>query len=260
MKRFLLSLVFLLSFSIACFCEDPAKWNIEKSTHFIVYYKNAPEDFIKQVIGHSEQYYEKIASDLGFNRFDFWLWDDRAKIYIYDDSADYQADTGQPAWSAGSADPREKKIATFPYAAGFFETVLAHEMGHIVFREIVGFNNNALPLWLDEGVASYQEKTKYYDADGAVVKSIADGSFIPLNRLANFGEQFSLPQSRAELFYAESFSVVNFLIRQFGKEKFINFCRNLKEKKNLNKALESSYPFRNAGELEDAWKKNLKNE
>lgn len=259
MKKAALCLIFLFFFLGPCRAEDGQRWNVEKSTHFIVYYKNAPHDFIRQVVDTSEGYYEKIASDLGFNRFDFWLWDNRAKIYIYDTNADYQSGTGQPAWSAGSASPREKIIATFPYAQGFFESVLAHEMGHIVFREVVGFDNKALPLWLDEGAASYQEKEKYYDADELVLKSMSDGSFVSLERLANFGEQFSMPAKDAGLFYAESFSVVNFLVSQFGKDKFVLFCRELKEKKNLNKALDSAYAFKDIHKLQEAWKEYLRN-
>lgn len=72
-------------------------WPIEKSTHFIVYYKNAPGDFIQQLIEKSEYYYDKIADGLGFRRFDFWLWDNRAKIYIHDDAKAYQVATNQPS-------------------------------------------------------------------------------------------------------------------------------------------------------------------
>jgi len=72
-------------------------WSIEKSTHFIVYYKNAPGDFIQQLIEKSEYYYDKIADGLGFRRFDFWLWDNRAKIYIHDDAKAYQVATNQPS-------------------------------------------------------------------------------------------------------------------------------------------------------------------
>ena len=54
--------------------------------------------------------YDKIADDLGFRRFDFWLWDKRAKIYIYDDVRSYQAATNQPSWSSGCAIIKDKII------------------------------------------------------------------------------------------------------------------------------------------------------
>lgn len=257
MKKLILSLIISLGFLYICSAQEGAKWNVEKSSHFIVYYKEAPEDFIKRVIGSSEDYYNRIASDLGFSRYNFWLWDERAKVYIYNNVLDYQAATGQPAWSVGNALVRDKTISSFPYAHDFFETVLAHELGHIIFREFVGFDNYAVPLWLDEGVASYQEKSKYEQADTLVRKAIESGKFIPLEKLPKLGEQFSIPTDTAQLLYAESFSAVDFLIKKFGKDRFVNFCQNLRDKKSLDMALTSSYSFSGVGQMQEAWKKYL---
>ena len=254
----------ILFFILFCFnpvlaSQDTVKWNTEKSTHFIVYYKNAPEDFIKELIEKSEDYYNKIASDLGFTRYDFWLWDNRAKIYIYDNAADYQSATGEPLWSGASAIPRPKIIQTFPYARGFFEKILPHEMGHIIFREFVGFDNSAIPLWLEEGVASYQEKLTYSMANAFVRKTMEKGNFITLERLSGFSSGSRMPDEAAQLFYVESFSIVDFLIKEFGKDKFVSFCQDLRDKKNLERAIASNYPFSNIQELGVAWDKYLKN-
>ena len=168
---------------------DALDWNITKSTHFIVYYKAAPEDFIRQLIDKSEDYYNKIAQDLGFTRYDFWTWDKRAKIYIYDNAADYRAATAQPAWSIGCAQVAQKIIQTFPYAKGFFETVLPHEISHIIFREFIGLGNSAIPLWLEEGVASYQEKIRYKHANMHINEAINEGCFIKLREVSSVNRQ-----------------------------------------------------------------------
>ena len=255
----ILSLIISFVFLHICSAQEGAEWNVEKSSHFIVYYKEAPEDFIKHVIGNSENYYHRIASDLGFNRYNFWLWDERAKVYIYNNILDYQVATGQPFWSGGNASVKDKIISSFPYAHDFFETVLAHEMGHIIFREFVGFDNNAVPLWLDEGVASYQERSKYSQADTLVREAIGSGKFIPLEKLPQIGEQFSMPADTAQLFYTESFSAVDFLIKKFGKDKFVTFCQSLRDKKSMDRALASSYSFSDVGQMQEAWKKYLEN-
>ena len=51
---------------------------------------------------------------------------------------------------------KKKEISTYMWQEMLFDTILPHEMGHIIFREFVGYNK-ALPLWLDEGVACMQE-------------------------------------------------------------------------------------------------------
>jgi hypothetical protein len=249
----------LFLFSI-CLAQETEGWKTQKSTHFIIYYKNAPEDFIRQLIEKSEDYYNKIADDLGFRRFDFWLWDKRAKIYIYDDAEEYQAATGQPAWSSGAALPKAKIIQSYPYAQGFLDVVLPHEMGHIIFREFVGFNNYAIPLWLEEGVACYQEKLKYLKANELIRNALDSGEFITLEALANFNPQSARDNKVVELFYAEAFSIVDFLIKEFGKDKFVIFCQKLRDKMSLEKAIAATYPTRSIQELDQAWQKYLRSQ
>jgi hypothetical protein len=253
-----LFVIALLFVSVSVFAETD-DWANTKSTHFIVYYKNASNNLIGQLTDRAEGYYNSIASELGFMRYDFWLWDQRAKIYIYDDSRAYQSATGQPSWSAGSAIAKEKIIYTFPGAKGFFDAVLPHELGHIIFREFVGFNNYAVPLWLDEGAASYHQKLKYSMADKIVRESINAGNFIDLERLSGLNLH-SLAEDQVSLFYMESVSIIDYLLKKFGRENFAFFCQNLRDKKDLRSSLAYVYSFGSVQELEQAWKKYLIND
>ncbi len=255
-------LLILFSFCGIAFSEKQAeKWQTAKSTHFIVYYDKAPQDFLNRLISRAEDYYDKIANDLGFRRYDFWLWDDRAKIYIYNDINAYRSATGQPSWSIGVSyvtRQKEKVICTFLDEKGFFDTILPHEMGHIIFREFVGFNNSAIPLWLDEGVASYQETGKRALAALAAKKAIKDNSFMNLEALSNFNPYLAADEASVALFYFESLSVVDFLINRFGSERFVLFCQVLRDKKDLSSALVYSYSFRDIRDLDRAWQEYLK--
>ena len=262
MKKYILCFWLLAGFYAVSSAQDEVKWNTEKSTHFIVYYKKAAPDFIKQLIERSEEYYNKIADNLGFMRFNFWLWDNRAKIYIYDDAKDYQASTGYPKWSAGCAIARLKTIKTFPYAQGFFDTILPHEMGHIIFREFVGFDNNDVPIWLEEGVACYQEDFKRATSNAIVKDAMKKGILMSLDKLTYFVfvDRNEKDNIAVNLFYSESVSIVDYLIKEFGKDKFVLFCQNLRDKKDLDRAVASVYPFSNTDELDLAWQKHLKDE
>jgi len=245
-------------FSNIFLAAGAVKWRESKSTHFIVYYQNAPEDFINKLTEKAEGYYDEIAQDLGFTRFNFWLWDNRARIYIYDNAKDFQQATGQPEWSAGAAMPQAKIIQTYPYAQDFMETVLPHEMGHIIFREFVGFGNYAVTLWLDEGVATYQEALKRQGANGVVKQAMRDGKFMDMEELSRFDAQRSLDKDKVSLFYMESVSIIDYLIKEFGRENFVLFCQNLRDKKNLNRAIASAYPFSSVSEMAQSWQKYLK--
>ncbi len=250
--------LYVLHFTLFCFAQDNLNWNTEKSTHFIVSYKKADVDFIRRLVSHAEDYYNKIADELGFRRYDFWLWDNRAKIYIYDDAKDYLASTGQPAWSSGYANVREKMISTYPYAEGFFENILPHEMGHIIFREFVGFYNTAVPVWLDEGVASYQENGRYERAYRVIKNAIEKGSFISLEQLSGVSPQSLLDREAVNLFYSEAVGVIYYLIKEFGKDNFVALCQRLRDKGNLEEAVRSSYPFKDIRELGRRWEEYLR--
>ena len=255
-KKFILCLlVIFVSYSIVWALD--VNWRTVKSTHFIAYYKNAPEDFIGRLIEKSEEYYNKIADDLGFRRYNFWLWDNRAKIYIYDNAKDYQTFTGQPSWSSGCAIIRDKIIHTFPYAKEFFDTVLPHEMGHLIFREFVGFNNNAVPVWLDEGVASYQENLRHPMANRRLREAINTNRLIDLEGLSGLSPHSIQNTELVNLFYAEAVSIIDYLIKEFGKDNFVSFCQALRDKRDLERAIASVYPFRNIQELDQAWQKYI---
>jgi hypothetical protein len=255
MRRCILALSMLFSVSAAFAGAD--NWRINKSAHFLVYYKSAPEDFIKELTEEAEGYYDSIVSGLGFSRYNFWSWDNRAKVYVYDNLEDYRTATGQPIWSGGAAVATDKTIYTYLYDKSFFETTLPHEMGHIIFREFVGFDNGAIPLWLEEGVACYQEKLRYSAAADRVVReAIKKESFMPLEKLSGLN-LLTADNETAQLFYSEAFSLIEFLLRRFGREDFMRFCRSLRDKKNLEEAIRLNYPFNNLQELGQAWKKYL---
>lgn len=237
-----------------------ADWKELRGKHVVIYYNEAPKDFVDAVEEATETYYNNISRDLGFGHSQNWSYENRVKIYIYDNSEDYVVAGKQAGWSHGSASPTQKKIRTFPTAHGFFDSTLPHELGHIVFREFVGYRTN-IPLWFEEGVAMYVERAKRFGAHDMVRQAMSDGSFISLEELTLLGLSPVTDETTINLFYAESASVVKYLIDEHGKTKFVRFCRKLKEGKPFNWALDSVYVrFKNINKLNDAWEHYLTND
>lgn len=252
----IISILFCLGGRLSAF--DEKGWHSEKSTHFIVYYKEAQIKFVHQVIEKAEEYYRSIAENLGFTRYNFWLWDKRAKLYIYDDAEDYQKCTGKPSWSGGAAYYHEKVIETFPWAQGFFQSLLPHELGHIIFREFVGEQTNA-PVWLDEGVAMFQEKAKRFNLKSKLLSALEQKKLLPLNKLSELNIAFVNDKEMVELYYVEALSVVDYLINKFGKDNFVELCHALKERKTFDQAINDSYRvFKDLEDLNKAWLRHIK--
>lgn len=258
MIRLTLCLI-IFSFAFQSDASDDA-WNIQKSTHFVVYYKGNLGDFAYRVMDKAEFLYEKITDYLGFRRENFWLWDNRAKIYIYENADQYRTATSQPAWSSGCASVKEKVIKTYYQAKNFFDNVLPHEMAHIIFREFVGFYNPAIPLWLEEGIASFQEEAKRSVSRRILFQAMQDKGFMNLKELNNFNPDSRANAELVNLFYAEAMSIVDFLIKEFGQDSFLGFSRILRDKKNFTEAMIRVYQFKDIEELDMAWQNYLRNE
>jgi len=229
------------------------EWQEERSRHFVVYYQNTPQDFVETVLEAAEESYDRISDELGFTQYKDWSFSDRARIYIYDSKDHYLQQARQSNWSAGAAYYQSRTIRTYPSASGFFDSLLPHELGHIIFHEFIG-KHVSIPRWFDEGVAMYQERARQWGAHRKVKEALEDGSFIPLEQLNRTRLSKDSSREKVELFYAESASVVNFLIQEQGRFKFLNFCRKLQGGDKFLHALERSYPrFKTLDRLNRAW-------
>jgi len=278
-KKFL-TFVVITFFSIHTFTAAAyaVQWKDKSSEHFIVYYIE-DDSFAKNVLDDAEVCYRRIASELGYPRYsEFWLWDNRAKIYIHKDRKSYLKATGMPAWSEGMADYIEKEIVSYAWSKDFIESLLPHEIAHLVFRDFVGFKGE-VPLWLDEGVAQWAEEKKrpemkrmvqeLYNNDTLLL--LSDLMKLNINALKEIDRVYVRPTITKEgdrgvvflstehlvtTYYLVSVSLVGYMIEKYGSKRFASFCRELRDGKGLEDALKSAYPeyIRSLDELEERWR------
>jgi len=243
----LLGFVFLMPISAPA--QQAQVWNnIEKSSHFLIYYQQASNEYINQLTSEAERCYRNITEYLGLRRFDFWTWDNRCKIFLYPDAETYLGVTGAASWSRGHVQVDKKEISTYIWQEMFFDTILPHEIGHIIFRELVGYSK-ALPLWLDEGVAcmqEYESKDRLATAKCLVTLKL----YTPLETLSVIKDtKMVIPL----IFYNEAASLVDFLLKRFGRNRFIDFCRSLRDEPDWRQSLRGVYKLKNLEELEKIW-------
>ena len=248
--------LFLTTYSSSATAKD---WQELKGSNFIVYYREAvPEDFVRTVMDSAEDSFGQVSANLGISRYQSWASEKRASIYIYTDQNDYINNGGQAGWSHGAALISSKTIKTFPSDEGFFDALLPHELGHIILHEFVGPYAN-IPLWFDEGVAMYQEKAKHIGAGKIVQEALEKGQFIPLTELTDMRLYNNSDRATVDLFYAESASIVNFIITQLGESHFYKLCRELKENTRFVDALPKIYMhIDNLDDLNKKWVNYLK--
>ncbi len=109
-------------------------------------------------------------------------------------------------------------ISADEVGSDWVDTLVTHELTHIVFADAVSNPYHLPPRWLNEGLAVYLSEG-YGPGDRAQVKDAASsGSLIPLAGLVGL---FPTTYERFSLAYAESVSAVDFFIRTHGQDKLV---------------------------------------
>ncbi|MGB7873789.1 MAG: peptidase MA family metallohydrolase [Anaerolineales bacterium] len=140
-------------------------------------------------------------------------------VYVYASTTDLQSALflGGESWQGGHANPKlgvvMLAVAPGPGQSIDMETLIPHELAHVMLYRSVGEGYATLPVWLSEGIASLAELYPNPDYDQALTIASQNDSLLPVSDLCN---TFPLDASRAYLAYAESQSFVRFLRDSYG--------------------------------------------
>lgn len=247
--------VLFLGLLLTAFAPEQGAWKEVRGDHFIIYHFG-DESFAQEVLRKAEQYYKQIGEDLGYERRSaFWQWDNRVHIYIYKTKEDFLKNSGRADWSEGYADYVKKAIVSYEWREGFLESLLPHEITHLIFRDYVGFRGD-IPGWLDEGIAQWEEPAKRKVVRSVMRAYLYDGKGYSMENFMNIDIANVPVKLAVNLFYVQAASVVDFLITQYGPDNFVFFCRQLRDGKSVEAALPFAYPtqMRTLQELEEKWK------
>lgn len=226
--------------------SDFSRWQSARGKHFVVYYFDKYHaSTAAHVLNKAEEYYDKAAYQIGYSRYsDFWTWEDRVKIFIFPDQASFLLTTGQKIWSKGYA-VRDSKlfesraIVTFYQEESFINNLLPHEIAHLVVKDFIGFER-PLPIWFEEGVAQQQEIKDPAQEEGMMFLA-KSGQHIPLEMLNILDIRRETDEMKVAVFYAQSRSIVEFLIKVYGRDAFARLCVNLRDGMDLLQAFANAY-------------------
>ena len=259
MRTFFILFLFIFVAGMSGVLHAEEEWHslfsTEKSEHFIIRYR-CDKSVVASIKKHAEQYYDRIENDFELTRYsDFWTWENRCEIILFASQEEYRIATRQPHWSGGHVDYQNRIIYSFPWAEGFIESLLPHELAHIMFREYMKDNQN-IPLWLDEGIAQYVEKGQHKQADAFLIDAVRESKYIPFEQLQSVRVlAHTIGTQEVHLFYAQSRSIINLMIRDYGKSRFAYFLSQLRAGKTVPQSLRFSYPksINSLKNLEEKW-------
>ena len=196
-------------------------WFLRESEYFSIFYRDLSQ--AKIVGDKAEYYFEKIVYDLGYEKD--LKWDKKCQVFIVESTdkwKDFLKGVGFNSDLIGGFVPNygEKEMFLCAISDGYLALTFPHELTHLIFKDIAG--KNTIPLWLNEGLANYEASLTSISNE-LLTKSIKQGMHILLGDLLRIAAYPEGKEAR-ELFYAQSEKLVEFLIAQYGREKFRKFC------------------------------------
>ncbi|MEK7277458.1 MAG: peptidase MA family metallohydrolase [Chloroflexota bacterium] len=152
---------------------------------------------------------------------------DLVNVYVYANVSDLQSGLrlGGRTWVGGHADPAlgVVLVAASPDANGLLSLQhdLPHELTHVMVYQAVGAGYDRMPVWLDEGLAVNAELEPNADFAIALADAAKKAGAIhesPLLSLESLCASFGVDPAQALLSYAESASVVRYVLDRWGPD------------------------------------------
>lgn len=226
-------------------------WTSITSGNIILHWYNQTQSYANQLIQSAENARTLLTNDVGA-----WPAAD-INIYIYDSNqAMKDALVGEPDWIGGLSfweNQRTIVIGLGPGDEAYGLTTIRHELAHVAVDSIMGGCYASIPLWLNEGIAVYSQGPP----DPAYAELLSQAVYYDeLFSLRSISEEYQEVDGDPSLTYAESLSVVQFLVKEYGHEKIQTLLQALGEGYAYDSALELALGLDMDG-LENAWRKSI---
>jgi hypothetical protein len=196
---------------------DTFQWRIYKAPHFEVYYYPEFELELGRVTSYLESAYQTVSSDLK-HEINFAI-----PVILYKTSSEFQQTNLFPAevpeGVLAFAEPvRDRMVLPIDLPSDKLQDLVIHELTHVFQFDLIPRNlfQRTVPLWVDEGHASYMEG-KWDPLDLMQVREAAINDNVPkMSR-----SQFQALSGRAP--YNFGHAVFDFIEERYGKEGMRQF-------------------------------------
>ena len=210
-------------------------WQTASLPHFYVHYQPVDASIAQQIISRAEPIFQTITSDLGFTP------PRKIAVYLCPTAECFRqrqpSQNRLPEWAVGVAYPELNRVilrsALRPDEGRINPVdVFTHEVAHIVLEQALA--QRGAPRWLSEGFAMYHAREWTLSGQRVIEETTLRNTFLPLNVLMN---SFPADENAARVAYAQSFSLVAFMLNEYGQVIFHKFIRRLQAGDDVNAAL-----------------------
>jgi hypothetical protein len=234
----------------AVWLDNVHNWQTRTSGNFRLHYYGITDSTAQTML-------EAGAEGLRRNRE--WIGlesDGSVDLYLYPNYTDMRdAVLFEPQWTGGIA-YSDFNIVIMGLSGGdttWDRNTVIHELTHVIVGHFAFSCIGSIPTWLNEGLAMFNEGELSSRMQTLLDQAISNNS---LQSIRSMSGGFSEIPERALLAYAQSYSVVKFMIETHGQEKLVQLLVALRDAKPVDAALLEVYGFDTDG-LEDAWRASV---
>ena len=202
-----------------------------------IHWYEGDRSFAREIMTAAQQAMARLAEDTGA------YLEKPVKIYVYVSSQDLRGAMVFPQeWTGGVAFTRFGIIAIgiAPNNLAWGRRAIAHELAHLVIEQMTLNPYGDLPTWLDEGLAMYAEGPLEPELVALLNEAAAENKLISVRSLSS---PFSAYAEEAVLSYAQSYSLVDFLVSAYGPDKMLQLLNIFREGSSYDGALNRVYGF-----------------
>jgi hypothetical protein len=225
-------------------------WQMLTKDDIRLHWYGNTQSFAQDLLDTAHTGLARVENDAGLTN------DKPIDLYIYPNNNDMKNSVlYEPSWTGGMAFPEHNivilGISTIDLSWGRRAEV--HELTHVLVGHLTFSCLGSVPTWLNEGLAVYSEGDLDPVAQQLLNGSIRNDTLLPVRSLSG---RFSEIANKANLSYSESYSIVNYLIKTYGRDKMTTLLIDLRDGSTVDEALTNVYGFNIEG-LEDGWRASI---
>ena len=226
-------------------------WKSQKTETLSLNWYQGNDAFGQELFGAAKAAMAQLETDAGVTvKIPVSIW-----IYDSYDELRKSMEAGAKEWTGGVSysDMGVILIGVPENRLAWGKRAVAHELSHVVIGQATQNPFGDIPHWLNEGLAMYTEGPLESEYSSALSRAVSQNKLLTLKTLSS---NFPADSAQATLSYAESYSVVKYLIDTYGRDKLAALLAIYKEGSTYDGALKKVYSLDTDG-LDAAWQATL---
>ncbi len=241
---------FQTSSAVVYFKDDRYQWQNLTDGEITIFWYEGDNSFASELMNACQEGLARLTQEFGA------YLERPINIHVYASSQELQGAMIFPQeWTGGVAFTEFGIIAIgiSPDSIGWGKEALVHELTHLVVHQLVFSPYGSLPVWLDEGLAMYNEGELSLQLRSRLEEAVSEGTLLSVRSLCS---PFSADPEKAYLSYAESYSLVEYLLDNYNGDNMLDLLTLIKQGSTYDEALTEAYGFDIDG-LDTRWRESL---